>query len=169
MGRLEAKMAGMTVQDEPSPQTSRSQSSDGTRPRYPLGPKPNGINGNHVNNNKKPPIKQRVPNADEFPVLSGAVTPPARSPGTNGSLLNGNGHIGPTAAQVLQAPAPTRKDSRENILGGSSDSKPNKENHDLNGNVLESAHEASLTKRQFAFGAVTNGVTDIGKEVSVTA
>jgi len=42
---------------------------------------------------------QRVPNADEFPVLAGSVTPP--------KLVNGNGL---TAAQVLQAPPPGRKD-----------------------------------------------------------
>ncbi|KAF7307133.1 Glycerol-3-phosphate dehydrogenase [NAD(+)] [Mycena indigotica] len=43
------------------------------------------------------PLKQRVPNADEFPVLNGTTTPPLR--------VNGNG---PTAAQILQAPRPIR-------------------------------------------------------------
>lgn len=52
--------------------------------------------------------KQRVPNADEFPVLTGSITPPSRSPGHNGILPNGNG---PTAAQVLQAPPPLRKEN----------------------------------------------------------
>lgn len=56
-------------------------------------------------------LKQRVPNADEFPVLAGSTTPPSRSPGLNGTMLNGNGHGAPTAAQVLQAPPPVRKDS----------------------------------------------------------
>lgn len=46
--------------------------------------------------------QQRIPNADDFPVLAGSVTPPARSPGVG--PMNG-----PTAAQVLQAPAPYRK------------------------------------------------------------
>jgi hypothetical protein len=46
---------------------------------------------------------QRVPNADEFPVLAASVTPP--------KLVNGNGHSGLTAAQVLQAPPPARKDA----------------------------------------------------------
>ena len=48
--------------------------------------------------------QQRIPSADDFPVLAGSTTPPARSPGY--SPLNG-----PTAAQVLQAPPPARKDS----------------------------------------------------------
>lgn len=52
--------------------------------------------------------KQRVPNADEFPVLGGSTTPPSRSPASNGHV---NGHVGPTAAQVLQAPPPMRRDS----------------------------------------------------------
>jgi hypothetical protein len=56
---------------------------------------------------KKPFVKQRVPNPDEFPVLMGAASPPSRSPGGNGI----NGHLGPTAAQILQAPAPMRRDS----------------------------------------------------------
>jgi hypothetical protein len=65
-----------------------------------------GLNG-HAK--KGQPMKQqiqRVPNADEFPVLAGSVHPP--------KLVNGNGHSGLTAAQVLQAPPPARKDgSRE--------------------------------------------------------
>lgn len=48
--------------------------------------------------------QQRIPSADDFPVLAGSTTPPARSPGI--SPLNG-----PTAAQVLQAPPPVRRDS----------------------------------------------------------
>lgn len=47
--------------------------------------------------------QQRVPGADEFPVLGGSITPPGRSP----AALT---FKGPTAAQVLQAPPP-RKDS----------------------------------------------------------
>lgn len=53
---------------------------------------------------KRPFVKQqRVPNADEFPVLGGSATTSSRS--------SVNGSAGPTAAQVLQAPAPFRKDS----------------------------------------------------------
>jgi len=82
----------------------------GNRPRFPQGPKPNGVN-NGPRVDKKPVTKQqqRVPNADEFPVLTGSITPPSRSPGSNGSFTNG--HSGPTAAQVLQAPPPVRRDS----------------------------------------------------------
>jgi len=60
-------------------------------------------------------VKQRVPNADEFPVLAGSTTPPARSPGVNGSLPNGNGHAAPTAAQILQAPRPVRSNSSQAV------------------------------------------------------
>ena len=56
------------------------------------------------------PPKQRVPNADEFPVLGGSSTPPQ---------VNGNGHAthtGPTAAQVLQAPAVRKDPSKSDTL-----------------------------------------------------
>lgn len=53
-------------------------------------------------------VKQRVPNADEFPVLGGTITP-TRSSGVNG-LPNGHG---PTAAQVLLAPRPVRGNSSQ--------------------------------------------------------
>ncbi|KAF7290503.1 Glycerol-3-phosphate dehydrogenase [NAD(+)] [Mycena kentingensis (nom. inval.)] len=63
------------------------------------------LNG-YANKRASFPMKQRVPNADEFPVLGGgATTPPIRA---NGGLVNGNG---PTAAQVLQAPRPVRTNS----------------------------------------------------------
>jgi hypothetical protein len=52
-----------------------------------------------------PPKPQRVPSADDFPVLGGTSTPPLRSPGS------ASGWTGPTAAQILRAPAP-RKDSQ---------------------------------------------------------
>jgi hypothetical protein len=98
--------------------TSRSQSTDpGSRPRFSHGMKVNhAVNG--VRTEKSSSVKQRVPNADEFPVLAGSTTPPSRSPGLNGSLPHVNGHSGPTAAQVLQAPPPARRDSapKESIL-----------------------------------------------------
>lgn len=53
-------------------------------------------------------MKQRVPNADDFPVLAGTITPPSKSPLT----VNG-----PTAAQILQAPAPMRKEVSSLING----------------------------------------------------
>jgi hypothetical protein len=82
--------------------SSRSQSSEaGGRPRH-------GAKGHHGNRaEKKPAVKpQRVPNADEFPVLAGSTTPPSRSSGSN--IMLPNGHAGPTAAQVLSAPPPAR-------------------------------------------------------------
>lgn len=69
-------------------------------------------NFNAQANKRASMVKQRVPNADEFPVLAGSTTPPARSPGV---LPNGNGHAGPTAAQILQAPRPVRSNSSQAI------------------------------------------------------
>ncbi|KAF8215968.1 hypothetical protein K438DRAFT_1954654 [Mycena galopus ATCC 62051] len=66
---------------------------------------------NAQGNKRASVVKQRVPNADEFPVLGGATTPPKRLPGANGVLPNGNGHAGPTAAQILQAPRPVRSNT----------------------------------------------------------
>ena len=70
--------------------------------------------------------QQRVPNADDFPVLAGSVTPPARSP-VVGPIS------GPTAAQVLQAPAPFRKPAK------STDS-PGDESPTLNGVAVRTSH-----------------------------
>jgi len=70
---------------------------------------PNGT----ANFNRKPgpPKQQRVPNADEFPVLGGSTTPPRVA--TNGAAN------GPTAAQVLQAPPPFRRaESKESTTRG---------------------------------------------------
>ena len=49
--------------------------------------------------------------------MTGSTTPPSRSPGLNGSLTNG--HPGPTAAQVLQAPPPARRDSGKESIARS--------------------------------------------------
>jgi len=91
--------------------SSRSHSTEpGNRGRPSQGPKNHHVmNGTRIN--KKPSVKQRVPNADEFPVLAGSTTPPSRSPGPNSTLTNGYVYPGPTAAQVLQAPAPLRKEA----------------------------------------------------------
>jgi hypothetical protein len=110
----------MTFQD-PHPRTSngadsssRSHSTEpGNRGRFPHAPKNNHL-ANVARADKKSAAaavkQQRVPNADDFPVLAGSTTPPARSPG-HASLTNGH----PTAAQVLQAPAPNRKDSGKEL------------------------------------------------------
>jgi hypothetical protein len=92
--------------------SSRSHSTDpGSRGRFTQNLKSHhGVNGNRVD--KKASVKQqRIPDPNEFPVLAGSTTPPSRSPGLNGTRTNGIVHSGPTAAQVLQAPAPQRKDS----------------------------------------------------------
>jgi len=102
--------------------SSRSHSSEaGNRPKFQQ-------SGKHPHNaphaQKKAATfrhQQRVPNADEFPVLGGSTTPPNRTNGVNGHMFNGNGQHGPTAAQVLQAPAPSRKDgSKESSTRGTS-------------------------------------------------
>ena len=101
--------------------SSRSQSTDpGSRPRGYSGFKPNHYtNGHRPERRVVAPKPQRVPSADEFPVLGGNATPPLRSPGANGTLVNG--HNGPTAAQILQAPAPYRKDKEPQPAAPSSE------------------------------------------------
>jgi len=142
-GHLEAKIGNMTIRDvsvvddcqlalntlnqEPPRQkngmegSSRSHSSEvGNRPKFQQGGK-HPHNGPNSHAQKKPVLfreQQRVPNADEFPVLAGSTTPPSRTNGMNGHMFNGNGHNGPTAAQILQAPAPSR--SKESSTRGAS-------------------------------------------------
>ncbi|KAF8973610.1 hypothetical protein BDZ97DRAFT_1647598 [Flammula alnicola] len=111
---LEAKLGNLSIRDNGAEGSSRSHSSDaGNRPKFQQGGKhPNGGPNGHAN--KKAQAfrqQQRVPNADEFPVLGGSTTPPNRNPAVNGFLSNGGAPNGPTAAQVLQAPPPARKDS----------------------------------------------------------
>ncbi|KAG6886985.1 hypothetical protein C0992_001337 [Termitomyces sp. T32_za158] len=110
------KMAGLAVRDDAPGHrngfegSNRPQATDANRPRFHQGGK-NGYGQNGARAEKRPPPppkQQRVPNADEFPVLAGANTPPSRNTGLNGLS---NGHAGPTAAQVLSAPAPARKDA----------------------------------------------------------
>lgn len=97
--------------------SSRSQSTEPhSRPRGPSGFKTNGLaNGFRHDRRNIPPKPQRLPSADEFPVLSGSSTPPLRSPGATAA----SGWSGPTAAQVLKAPAPPREDSLPGTRGAS--------------------------------------------------
>jgi len=90
-------------ESQPSPKAdSKPQENGRFRPGVNGQPKGSPVNGVDKRNGH---VRQRVPNADDFPVLAGSLTPPSRrSPGPH--LPNG-----PTAAQVLQAPAPMRKDS----------------------------------------------------------
>jgi len=81
-------------------------SGTGGRSRFSSNGKHHHAHHNYNNGKtQKPPVsavKQRVPNADDFPVLAGTVTPPSKSCVTTN---------GPTAAQVLQAPPPVKKES----------------------------------------------------------
>ncbi|KAF9527748.1 hypothetical protein CPB83DRAFT_869795 [Crepidotus variabilis] len=115
---LADKLSNLNLRDDQRPRnngvdsSSRSSSDGGNRPKfYPNGKHhhhPSGPNGHHHANGAKKggaPNKyyqpQRVPSADDFPVLAGTVTPPR---------VNGHAN-GMTAAQVLQAPPPTRKEA----------------------------------------------------------
>ncbi|KAG8960799.1 hypothetical protein FRC03_006122 [Tulasnella sp. 419] len=74
--------------------TSPRSEQNGHLPNHRANGKFNGRNGVSPNASK-----QRIPNADDFPSLSGSTTPP--------TPLNGvNGINGPTAAQVLKGGAP---------------------------------------------------------------
>ena len=87
--------------------SSRSQSVEpGQKGRMPFKPT-HLVNGVRQDRKFGPVKPQRVPNADEFPVLCGAV--PSSRASSNGATTPG--YAGPTAAQVLQAPAP-RKDGQ---------------------------------------------------------
>jgi hypothetical protein len=137
------------------------------------------VNGARVD--KRPTPKQRVPSADEFPVLTGSTTPPSRSPGLNGSLSNG--HSGPTAAQVLQAPPPARIDggkerseSPESVCGHITplfdlrllllfqQTKP-----EPNGYLPDASQDTVAKKLPISFATVAVATSDTGKEVAVSA
>jgi len=134
------------------------------------------VNGTRVD--KRATTKQRVPNPDEFPVLGGSITPPSRSPGVNGVLTNGNGYYGPTAAQVLQAPPPIRKDSTKepSTRGATPDPvrpvQPVKEPKPIESNGIgtDVNHEqAQQNKLPVSFAAMATATPDVVKEVSVSA
>lgn len=122
---------------------------------------------------RKPIAKQqRVPNADEFPVLGGLTS--------SKNLINGgpavNGSVGPTAAQVLQAPAPTRKDlSKESTTRSTSpeerQAKTQVESRPVESNGIQANGATSPTpsKLPVSFAAAATSVADIVKEVSVPA
>ncbi|TEB38925.1 hypothetical protein FA13DRAFT_418288 [Coprinellus micaceus] len=118
---ISQKMGNMNVRDDaPRPQngaaegSSRSQSTDpGNRPKFQLGPHKHHHHQNGVNGKRVPGAAtvrpQRVPSADDFPVLPGSVTPPKRVNGVNG----------PTAAQILSAPAPIKKENTASTVSTS--------------------------------------------------
>jgi hypothetical protein len=131
-------------------------------------------------------LQQRVPRADEFPTLAGMGGGSARqSPPT--PVHAG----GMTAAQVLQAPPPPRKDtSKPTSVNGSAGSGSGSVNGSVNGSVSINgdssddmsapAEEPAPTTNGFAvpktpvklpisFAAVTNSVIATTPELSVSA
>jgi hypothetical protein len=85
---IEEKMAGMAL--------------DGRGLRGPPGPQA-------ARPRVSPPLKQRLPGADEFPTLNGSAPPSRGSPPASATAL--------TAAQVLQAPAPVRESKPASVNG----------------------------------------------------
>ncbi|KAI0673383.1 hypothetical protein C8Q78DRAFT_1067726 [Trametes maxima] len=171
MATLEDKFTAMTTQDDKGPahsrnttgtttsDSSRSHSAEpGQKGRAPNF-KPNHFaSGPRQDRKFAPPKPQRVPNADEFPVLGGSA-PSSRGASVNGSVTPG--YSGPTAAQVLQAPPPkkevqvTRGDTPEQ---GSPAPTPK---------VLPV--EQPVSKLPLSFAAAATAVPDAVKEVSVSA
>ncbi|KAG6862172.1 hypothetical protein C0995_004254 [Termitomyces sp. Mi166 len=178
------KMGGLNVRDDAPAQrsgvegSSRPHSTDTNRPRYHHQGGKNGYGQNGARAEKRPPPppkQQRVPNADEFPVLAGTNTPPTRNTGLNGLA---NGHTGPTAAQVLSAPAPVRKDATSkdsSTRGPSPESKsaPAPSKAESNGATAEAApatmthdHPAPV-KLPISFAAVA--APELPKEIALSA
>ncbi|KAH9951023.1 hypothetical protein B0H21DRAFT_859868 [Amylocystis lapponica] len=176
---IEEKFQTMTVQDDRqslghngingtngTADSSRSQSTEpGSRSRS-QGFKPNhGSNGSRAE--KKFPSKpQRVPNADEFPVLA-STTPPLRSPGLNGPTSGM--YSGPTAAQVLQAPPP-RKDLQPGFHASAPDQVLSQGSKDGKVEVIGATplQDPAVSKLPISFAAATVA-PDATKEVSVSA
>ncbi|KAL4070766.1 hypothetical protein J3A83DRAFT_4372942 [Scleroderma citrinum] len=165
---IEENFATMTVQESQprrngTANSSRSQSTDpGSRSK---GSKSIGSRAD-----KKPVLKQqRVPNADEFPVLGGSAS--------SRYLVNGgpaiNGSAGPTAAQVLQAPPPVRKDSAKESTAHSTSTeerqlKTQVENRQVECNGIHT-NGSIPAKLPVSFAAAATGVIDVVKEISVPA
>ncbi|KAH9898152.1 hypothetical protein C8Q73DRAFT_744230 [Cubamyces lactineus] len=184
MAALEDKFAAMTTQDEKAPahsrngtgtttsDSSRSQSAEpGHRGRGPNFNKSNHFaNGPRQDRKFAPPKPQRVPNADEFPVLGGS-SPSSRGPSVNGSVTPG--YSGPTAAQVLQAPAPPKKEAQvtrgNTPEQGSPAPTPKDAKPESNGIVSSPPVDQPVNKLPLSFAAAATGVPEAVKEVSVSA
>ncbi|KAI0003782.1 hypothetical protein BJV74DRAFT_881593 [Russula compacta] len=165
---LEEKLGNLSITENGN-HASRQGSSGSTTPSE-RGPR--GANGTHVRPVKSTPAppKQRVPNADEFPVLGGSSTPPQ---------VNGNGHpthTGPTAAQVLQAPAARKDPSKSDtpVIEGQEQFRP------IAGQTTKTASQDATAstpapvsalshKLPVSFAAVANAAPDTSKEVAVSA
>ncbi|KAF9229070.1 hypothetical protein BS17DRAFT_798713 [Gyrodon lividus] len=173
IGTIEEDITAMNVQDDTQPRrngttnSSRSQSTDpGNRSR--------GIKSNGPRVEKKPIIRQRVPNPDEFPLLGGSTSTSSRS-SVNGAPAV-NGPAGPTAAQVLQAPAPLRKESQKESVAPSSSpeehqAKSQSESRliEVNGAQPNGTSNGTASKLPVTFAAAATGTHDPAKEVSVSA
>ncbi|PCH33896.1 hypothetical protein WOLCODRAFT_160435 [Wolfiporia cocos MD-104 SS10] len=173
MASLEEKFAGMAVQDEgeharnaanggaATTNSSRSQSSEpGSRRGPPFKPS-HFANGARPEKKVAPPKPQRLPSADDFPVLS-STTPPLRSPGSNTPTING--YNGPTAAQVLQAPPP-RKEGQAAPRDNSPEQSGKDSEHKSNGVTPE----PPISKLPISFAAAATAAPDAAKEVAVAA
>ncbi|KAF8922139.1 hypothetical protein CPB85DRAFT_1427471 [Mucidula mucida] len=157
-GNIDETMAAMTIRD--APRYQNGDVGDGNRSKYSQGYR-NGSNG-FQNKRASQTIKQRVPNADEFPVLAGCTTPPNRSV-SNGSVSALNGGA-PTAAQVLQAPPPFRpgESTEGSVRNVSPDARPAKDE------VVDSSPALPQSaKLPISFAAVA--APEAIKEVQVSA
>ncbi|KAI0322164.1 hypothetical protein OF83DRAFT_1161407 [Amylostereum chailletii] len=172
---LEEGLAALNVRDDAAPRgrdSSRGSHSPASASHARVAP--GAKNGAHVQNGirpgVKPAAKQRVPSADDFPVLGGATTPPSRtSPAINGKA---NGLPGPTAAQVLQAAPVPRKEMVKDLFRGNGvvhDQKPSSEQTTVTPVVSAIPVAPFVNKLPISFAAVANGAPDASKEVSVSA
>ncbi|KAL0578513.1 hypothetical protein V5O48_003506 [Marasmius crinis-equi] len=172
-GSLEQKMSNMSVRDAPRNGNELNGKMD-NRPRHGYGGFKNSLNNvpPQPNGKRLSPIRQRLPNADDFPVLAGSTTPP--------SSKTVNGYFsGPTAAQVLQAPAPARSTSSTATRTGSPDSTSSTREFrpEVNGTTspaapsTETSKLAPVPKLPISFAAVTasSNVPEAAVEVSVSA
>ncbi|KAK1228681.1 hypothetical protein PQX77_008334 [Marasmius sp. AFHP31] len=178
-GALEQKMSNLSVRDTPRTQNGNELNGKiDNRPRNGFGYKnsPNSV-APQMNGKRPFPLKQRLPNADDFPVLAGSTTPPSSK------VVNGyfSGQNGPTAAQILQAPAPARSISSNATRTGSPDSTSSAKDFrpEVNGATIPSTTPNELPKPVAApklpisFAAITantpSSVPEATVEVSVSA
>ncbi|KAG7098991.1 hypothetical protein E1B28_000877 [Marasmius oreades] len=159
---LEQKMSNLSVRDAPrSPNGNDSNSKPDNRPRHGFGHRNLLNNAAQQSNGKRPLLpKQRLPNADDFPVLAGSTTPPS-SKAINGFFNHVNG---PTAAQILQAPPPPTKSTSSNVTrttSPDSTSSAKDSRAEINGTVPSIAPDeqfvkpAPPSKLPISFAAVT--------------
>ncbi|KAF8560184.1 hypothetical protein OG21DRAFT_1480019 [Imleria badia] len=173
---IEENFATMNVRDDVQPRrvtngttnSSRSQSTD-------PGSRSKGLKSNGPRAEKKAFVKQqRVPNADEFPVLGGSTTTSSRSSVSGAPVTNGLG--GPTAAQILQAPPPFRKDMTKEP-GTRSVSPEERQIKSHTDHKLTEVHATQpngatgnvAPKLPVSFATAATGTPESAKEVSVSA